>query len=569
MAGFQTGKLLRDESVTDRLKMTHVRNQRVTVLGLGHFGGGLAVSRWLVEQGATVTVVDDAPAERLADSVEQLAGLPISFRFGPAAAELPPGDLVVASPAVPPTHPLLAAARSAGVPVTTEICLFVERCPAAVFGVTGTKGKSTTSTLLARMLGPATWLGGNIGRSLLADLPSIRADHRVVLELSSFMLHYLGEGAWSPQLAVVTMLTRDHLDWHGSVEAYVDAKRQIVRHQTPTDAAVLNRRDPASVALAHLTPARAVYFNSGDERPFDLRLPGAHNQLNAQAAFAAAATVGVTWDAAQAAVADFAGLPHRLEVVADVAGVRWVNDSIATIPEAAVAALRSFPGGRVIQVVGGSGKKALDLTALCDALAVGAKAVLCIGETGEAIAAEVNRRAPGRARACGDVATAVDTARQLAAAGDVVLLSPGHPSYDQFVNFQRRGELFTRLARALTAVTSRRRPSDRNAPHALAPRLLFLREVSRSFADHPTPAGGDVQSPGSPPRQFRLMSTRPSVAVGPVGEQRDASSDATRRTRSRGSDSASRACLAATSSSRWNAIRSATSVVGTVLASSS
>ncbi len=425
--------------------MTDVRGKRVTVLGLGHFGGGIAVSRWSVEQGARVTVADDAAAERLGDSVAQLAGLPIDFRLG--GEPLPAADLVVASPAVPPTHPALVAARAAGTPVTTEICLFAERCPAPVFGVTGTKGKSTTSTLLGRMLGPGTWVGGNIGRSLLADLPAIRPTDRVVLELSSFMLHYLGRAGWSPHVAVVTLLTRDHLDWHGSIENYVADKRQIVAHQRPDDLAVLNGGDPATAALAAATAARVVRFNTGSERPFALRLSGAHNQVNAQAAFAAAATAGVTWDAAQAAVADFAGLPHRLEVVADVAGVRWVNDSIATIPEAAVAALRSFPAGRTVQIVGGSGKKALDTADLCAALAADAHAVLCIGETGPALAAEVNRRSAGRAWPCGDLPTAIGAARQLARPGDVVLLSPGHPSYDQFVNFQERGETFTRLAR--------------------------------------------------------------------------------------------------------------------------
>ena len=426
--------------------MTNVRDRNVTVLGLGHFGGGIAVSRWLVEQGARVTVADDAPAERLADSVGQLDGLPIAFRLGGAAP--PPADLVVASPAIPPGHPTLAAARAAGVGVTTEICLFAERCPAPVFGVTGTKGKSTTSTLLERMLATrfTTWLGGNIGRSLLADLPAIRPDHAVVLELSSFMLHYLGRAGWSPHVAVVTMLSRDHLDWHGSAEHYLADKRQIVAHQRPGDVAVLNGADPATAALASATAARVIRFNVGGDRPFDLQLPGTHNQLNAQAAFAVAATAGVTWDAARAAVADFNGLPHRLEVVADIGGVRWVNDSIATIPEAAVAALRSFPPGRTVQIVGGSGKKALDTTELCAVLASEAKAVLTVGETGDAIAAAVNRRSPGRAQTCGDLAAAVSAARMLATPGDVVLLSPGHPSYDQFVNFERRGEAFATLA---------------------------------------------------------------------------------------------------------------------------
>ena len=155
----------------------------------------------------------------------------------------------------------------------------------------------------------------------------------------------------------------------------------------------------------------------------------------------------MTWDAAQAAVADFAGLPHRLQVVADSGGVRWVNDSIATIPEAAVAALRSFPAGRVVQIVGGSGKKALPVDQLCAALAMEAAHVLTIGETADGLAAAVNARRPGHARPCGDLAAAVAVARDVAQPGDVVLLSPGHPSYDQFVNFQHRGDLFTRLAR--------------------------------------------------------------------------------------------------------------------------
>ena len=416
--------------------MTHVAGRSVTVLGLGHFGGGVAVARWLVEQGATVTVVDDAPAEKLADSVAQLAGLPITFRLGqPGPID---ADLIVASPAIPPSHPALATT----VPVTTEICLFAERCPAPVWGVTGTKGKSTTATLLGRMLATrgTTWVGGNIGRSLLADLPNIRPDHRVVLELSSFMLHYLGAMQWSPHVAVVTMVSRDHLDWHGSVDAYVDDKRNIVRHQRAGDVAVLNAAD---VSAGWATAGQTVVFNTGGERRFALALAGAHNQLNAQAAYAAA---GVPWDVAQAAIADFAGLPHRLAVVADRGGVRWVNDSIATIPEAAVAALRSFLQGTVVQIVGGSGKKHLDTADLCAALAADAKAVLTVGEVGRELADAVNARRPGHAQDCGDLVTAVSRSREIVGPGDVVLLSPGHPSYDQFVNFQARGELFTRLA---------------------------------------------------------------------------------------------------------------------------
>ena len=217
---------------------------RVTVLGLGRFGGGIAAARWLCDQGAIVTVSDRDALDKLQDSVAQLAGLPITFHLGEQpTTDFTDADLVVTSPAVKPTSPLLRLAQDAGVAVTTEICLFIERCPGRVFGVTGTKGKSTTAALLGRMLasqGPC-FLGGNIGKSLLFDLPKIDASTPVVLELSSYMLHWLGLQQWSPQTAVVTMLGRDHLDWHGDADAYLDAKRNITRYQKPGD--LLVRRD--------------------------------------------------------------------------------------------------------------------------------------------------------------------------------------------------------------------------------------------------------------------------------------------------------------------------------------
>ncbi len=215
--------------------MQAIQGKRITVAGLGRFGGGIAVSRWLVEQGAaSVLVTDKAPAAALTDSIQQLAGLPIEFRFENQLEEdFTDTDLVVASPAIAPTNPLLLAARNSGVPVTTEIRLFVERCPATIIGVTGTKGKSTTTALLGEMLKTkfTTWVGGNIGKSLLDKLPEIDKTHLVVLELSSFMLEHLGEMRWSPHIALVSMISSDHLDWHGSGDAYVNAKRNIVRYQ--------------------------------------------------------------------------------------------------------------------------------------------------------------------------------------------------------------------------------------------------------------------------------------------------------------------------------------------------
>lgn len=433
--------------------MQQLKGQRVTVMGLGRFGGGIAVSRWLARQGASVLVTDKDPAEKLADSVRQLDGLPLEFRLGEHREDdFTSAELVVASPAVPLNSPFLQAARAAGVPITTEMRLFVERCPARrIIGVTGTKGKSTSTSMLALMLQQRhkVWMGGNIGRSLLDDLPAIAPDDLVVLELSSFMLEHLRPMRWSPHIALITMVARDHLDWHGSEDAYVDAKKVLVQFQQPDDFAVLNETCPRCMDFARAAGGRVRLFGLANARHFDIHLPGIHNQLNAQGAFAAAACLDVSWDQAQAALADFKPLPHRLELVHEEHGVSYYNDSIATIPEAAVAALHAFPPKKVIQIVGGR-QKDLSLSALCSELVHRAKAVLCIGETGPLVVqtiAQSPMNAAPPAYDCGDLATAVKVAKLIATPGDIVLLSTGCKSYDQFTNFEQRGELFARLAR--------------------------------------------------------------------------------------------------------------------------
>lgn len=433
--------------------MQELSGKRVTVAGLGRFGGQIAAARWLVDQGCKVLVTDQSTPEKLAGSVAQLNDLPIEFRLGEHRLDdFTSADLVVASPAIPPSNRFIQAARAANVPVTTEIRLFIERCPVPIVGVTGTKGKSTTTSMLGQILGRRfkCWVGGNIGHSLLPDLNSIRPSDTVVLELSSFMLHDLATIKWSPHVAVVTMVMADHLDWHGSREAYVDAKTNIVRFQRSGDIAVLNEEDPGSAILANLTPARIVRFGVTDRRPLEVAMPGRHNQSNAQAAFAAAYELGVGRDDAQEALRAHVGLPHRLQLVHESNGVRYFNDSIATIPEAAVAALESFPSKTVLQIIGGY-DKGLGVKPMCNALIERAKAVLCIGATGAKLAEMMSRSGSLSGAAvyqCGDLETAVSVARKNASPGDVVLMSPGFASYDQFVNFEERGEMFAKLARA-------------------------------------------------------------------------------------------------------------------------
>jgi UDP-N-acetylmuramoylalanine--D-glutamate ligase len=427
--------------------------KNITVIGLGRFGGGIAVSRWLAEQGANVLVTDEASEEALSESKAQLKDLSIEFHLGGHRdSDFTDADLIVASPAVPPQSRFLQIARQNKIPITTEIRLFIERCPAPITGVTGTKGKSTTTALLGAMLKTryTTHVGGNIGRSLLFELPNIQPDHQVVLELSSFMLEYLQETHWSPHIAVVTMIAPDHLDRHGSLDHYVSAKKTLVEHQHPTDFAILNEDCRECSTFAHASHAKVILFGLKNRKPFILRIPGPHNQLNAQAAFAAAGALDIPWDDAQKAIANFCGLPHRLQLVHEHRGIRYYNDSIATIPEAAAAALAAFPPKTVIQIVGGY-DKGLSLNPLHAALGERAKAVLCIGQTGPSIASamgQAERLGSPSIYRCGDLATALKIARTIATPGDTILLSPGCASYDQFKNFEDRGNAFTQLAQA-------------------------------------------------------------------------------------------------------------------------
>jgi UDP-N-acetylmuramoylalanine--D-glutamate ligase len=426
-----------------------VAGRRVTMVGLGRFGGGLGVTRWLAAQSAKVTVSDKANAEELAESVRELEGLDVALHLGGHRREdFLDADLLVVNPAVPPELPLLAEADAAEVARTTEMNLFLARCPATVVGVTGSVGKSTTTAMLGAILSRArtTHVGGNIGRCLLAELPRMAADHLVVLELSSFQLETLPQVARSPHVAVVTNLSPNHLDRHGSMHAYAAAKKNIFRFQRPDDVLVLNAACEPTRAWAREAPGRVAWFDPAAE-PFRLSVPGAHNQANAQAAWTAAAELGVDRASAAEAMSAFRGLAHRLQLVAEREGVRYVNDSKCTTPAGAVVALEAFEPGRTIILCGGYDKGA-GFDDLAAVMADRAKAVVAFGATEERILSALERARRGErpvARRAADLPSAVAEARDLAKAGDVVLLSPACASYDQFTHYEQRGEAFTKL----------------------------------------------------------------------------------------------------------------------------
>lgn len=434
--------------------------KRVIVMGLGHFGGGIAVSRWLAEQGALVTVTDLASPAKLAEGVAELKDLPITFHLGGHdLSDLDGCELLVVSPAVPKDRSeFVQEAVCRGVPISSEMNLFVERCRArCIVGITGSAGKSTTTAMLGSILdhalsgkGRRGWMGGNIGRSLLSDLPAIQPEDVVVLELSSFQLEDLQRLERSPHLALITNIQPNHLDRHGTFEAYADAKLNIVRFQTSADRVYVHKDDDelAARVTGVRSPGRLVRYDWGSKFQPHLHLPGGHNRVNAAGAIALARGLDISDDLIGEGLARFKGLPHRLEWVGEVDGVRYFNDSKSTTAESTRIAVDAFDEP-VIALVGGRGKGA-PFDELSRHLAKRAKAVIAYGETRDIFQEQVSRfaREAGCSVSVRSVARldeAVAASRELAKSGDVVILSPACTSYDLFSNYEERGDTFRRL----------------------------------------------------------------------------------------------------------------------------
>jgi UDP-N-acetylmuramoylalanine--D-glutamate ligase len=424
----------------------------VTVVGLGRFGGGVGATRWLCQQGARVTVSDRATAEELDDSVAALEGLDLTLHLGGHdERDFLEADLLVVNPAVPKSLAPLAAAARAGVPRTTEMNLFIERCRAPIAGVTGTVGKSTTTAMLGAVLASRyrAHVGGNIGGSLLGSLDDIAPADVVVLEMSSFQLEDLPLIGTGPHVAVVTNLSPNHLDRHGTMAAYADAKKNIFRFQSAGDVLVLNASCEATAGWADEAPSRVELFDPAAE-PFELAVAGPHNQANAQAAWTAARQFGVSRAQAAAALAAYQALPHRLQFVTERRGVRYYNDAKCTTPEGAIAALEGFAPRHVVIIIGGYDKN-VSFEELGRVLAERAKAVVAVGATREKLLAALDAARAGAAppaRRAGSFEEAVAAAKVLADDGDLVLLSPACASYDMFSNYEERGKAFIRLVTA-------------------------------------------------------------------------------------------------------------------------
>jgi UDP-N-acetylmuramoylalanine--D-glutamate ligase len=460
----------------DVMEMTDLSGRRVVILGLARQGTALA--RFLSQAGARVTVSDLRKEAELADRIAELADLPVEFVLGKHPKRLLDGaDLLCLSGGVPVDAPIVAAAQKRGIPLSNDAQLFLERCPAPVIGITGSAGKTTTTALVGEMCeaaGLTTWVGGNIGNPLISDLDRIGPRDLVVMELSSFQLEIM---TVSPHIAAVLNITPNHLDRHQTMENYIAAKQNIVAYQEAGDYAVLGYDDANARALALETEAQLVFFSGGAEVDAgayktngelvlrigdedevicyaqDVRLRGRHNLLNVLAACAICGVAGVPLPAMQRTIRTFSGVEHRLELVREVRGVRYYDDSIATAPERVVAALRSFD--EPIVLLAGGRDKDLPWDAFAAEAVARVRRMITFGEAGDMIARRVTsqkREGQGRLESITRVETleeAVAAAARESRPGDVVLLSPGGTSFDAFTDFAQRGDRFKELVHQL------------------------------------------------------------------------------------------------------------------------
>jgi UDP-N-acetylmuramoylalanine--D-glutamate ligase len=455
-----------------------LRGKRVTIVGLGKGRTSQGLAEFLSRSGATITVTDTRNAEELREGIDRLGELPVNLRLGVADDDaLVAADYVFLIPGIPPTVSTIVRAEGLGIPVLTEIGLFFQLCPAPIIGVTGTKGKTTTTTMIGEVLSRGerpVIVAGNIGEAIIQRLPEITPRHWVVLELSSFQLETLRK---SPHIAVVTNVSEDHIDWHGSTEAYVRAKRSIVAWQGHDDWAVLNLDDPTVVAMqtgadGQLFPfsltqrLRRGAFLDGDtlvvargaERTSvlshaELRVRGRHNVANALAAAAVGVLAGVRAEAIAEALRTFEGVPHRQEEVGEADGVLYVNNSQGTTPESTITAMETYE--RPIVVILGGVAKGASFQRLAEIVQERARAAVLIGQAAPEIAAalagaaHVREGSPLPTARASSLREAVELARGLARRGDVVLLSPACASFDMFRDMADRGDQFRALVREL------------------------------------------------------------------------------------------------------------------------
>ena len=451
-----------------------IRNRRVAVIGIGVSNTPLV--ELLCAAGISVTACDRKERAQLGALADRLEAAGTALSLGEHYLDDLSADIIFRTPGMRPDIPALDAARKRGSIITSEMEVFFRLCPCRIIGITGSDGKTTTTTLIAELLRAAgfrVFVGGNIGHPLLCDLPQMQESDIAVVELSSFQLM---EMPYSPQLSVMTNLAPNHLDVHRDMEEYVAAKENIFAHQQKGDTAIFNYDNEITRKLSGKAAGSVKYFSltqsvlngvylsdgaiyaaeDGIARRImdaaDIRLPGLHNVDNYMAAIAAVGDL-VPDDVIVRVARSFCGVPHRIEFVREVRGVRYYNDSIASSPSRAIAALHSFDE-KIIMIAGGYDKH-IPFDALGDEIAQNVRLLILCGATANAIRRAVEAAphyaegAPGIMDAA-SLSDAVTLAAQHAKAGENVVLSPACASFDQFRNFEERGEAFKSLVAALS-----------------------------------------------------------------------------------------------------------------------
>ncbi len=456
---------------------TEHRPASATVVGIGR--SNIPLAAFLTADGVRVTARDKKERSQLGEAADRLEEMGVALICGERYLDNITEEWIFRAPAVRFDKPEFIEAQKRGSYLTSEMALFFELCPATIVGITGSDGKTTTTTLISLFLQAevkkrgrgAVYLGGNIGKPLLPDVRRMTKDDFAVVELSSFQLHTMRR---SPDVSVVTNVTPNHLDYHLGMKEYIAAKKNIYLHQKPSSTVILNAKNDVTRAMAEDAPANVLFFNTDDgtgmheengvlclgDRPMlkvsDILLPGRHNVENYMAAIAAYdAAVGHTADPAliREIAASFPGVEHRLEFVREKDGVRYYNGSIDSSPTRTLAALSAFRQ-KVIVICGGYDKH-IPYEPLAPGLCEHAKTVVLTGATGPkidaALAAYVagNRVASPAVLRAPDFDSAVAMAHDAAAPGDIVLLSPASASFDAFRDFEERGRHFKELVNKL------------------------------------------------------------------------------------------------------------------------
>ncbi len=447
--------------------------KKILVMGLGRFGGGVDAAKFAAGAGAKVIVTDLASEEQLSSSKKQLEEFPdIEYHLGSHdPADFEQADIIIANPAVPLDNKYLQLARQHRKLVTSQIGIFFQLCPATIIGITGANGKSTTAALTAHLLKSASdknvWLSGNIGNEpLLTIADQIKPDDLVVLELSSFQIEQLAQVPIAPDVALLTNLTPNHLDRYGTFAKYCDAKENIFKFQKS------DRNSPAVSIFNAEDEIAAEWFEkykqdtdricikfSADDVSKEIRdsflLPGRANLSNLAAALCIAKHFGAEDHKIIKALPKFKALPHRLEFVAEIKGVKWYNDSKATTPQSAITAIEAFD--QPVIIIAGGYDKHLPFDEFGQKIAKKAKAAILIGQTAKSIAKAIEEHKSKSAQEhkpkiefAVSLEKAVRLAKGLAKSGDVVLLSPACASYDMFENYEQRGNEFCKLVRGIS-----------------------------------------------------------------------------------------------------------------------